>query len=78
MTLNEFITKLEKTPRTWRLMAPRRIRCMKGCPIQALGGAWDQRDGALGLAPGVKASIVTAADRGNNKLRARLLKACGL
>ena len=78
MTLNEFITKLEKTPRTWRLRSKRFIRCRKGCPIDALGGAWHMRDGALGLAPGVKASIVEAADYGNNKLRARLLKACGL
>ena len=84
MTLNEFLKKLEQTPRKWKLDQYGGIRLPRGrfnqCPIEALDGDWIEPDGCLGLARGVRSSIIHAADDGQyrTKLRARLLKACGL
>ena len=78
MTLQEFLDKLAETPREWRLRK-NRLRCMKGCPIDALGGDWGYQNGDLGLAHGTCLRIIIAADnRGAPKTRAKLLKACGL
>ena len=82
MTLNEFLKELRKTPRTW-VATEKGIRLRQDgfiseCPIDAVGGDWGQLDGALALGYGVKERIMSAADGGHSKLRARLLKACGL
>ena len=92
MTLNEVITALAKTPRDWELTnegwGPMRIRRGSSCPISALdprgpqeAGAYHRVADALGIAPRTKLALARAADgrcRRDNKLRLRLLKACGL
>ena len=81
MTLQEFLDKLAKTPRTFHLEAGM-IRCSDGmCPIDAAGGDWILSDGKLGLSKRARNSIVECADNyriAKPRTRARLLKACGL
>ena len=94
MTLNEFITKLAKTPRRWKLienhaLSDRTRWLLRGedehCPLRAVfpGVNPDTWYGPLavkaGMAQRTVNQIMRAADSdGSPKLRARLLKACGL
>jgi len=84
MTKNEFLAKLEQTPRNWHTStsypdSQGSIRNSERlCPIEALDGSWYHDDGGLGLAHGVKSAILNAADGANTKLRSELLKACSL
>ena len=94
MTLNEFIVELEKTPRRWELLGPggallrlaQEESTHDHCPVSAVAGsAYDEcsLDNAgreLGLREGIVTRIANASDElaGGTKLRARLLKACGI
>ena len=92
MTINEFIEKLEKTPRRWRLTKRGLIRCGDSrCPIVTVAGPHYSTSypwGAirhLGIGERTAQWILGASDNPvssdsfNTKyLRVRLLKACGL
>jgi hypothetical protein len=94
LTLEQFLEKLEQTPRDWYLYGSRKvlIRRMKGknaawsqCPVSSLfcRNAGDYRSAALdlGLSQDLAEMIAAAADGWPDHepdLRAKLLKACGL
>jgi len=82
--------KIWRITRRWRWTAADRsrcqllIRCRSGrCPIEVIGnvpsGDHSEAAHALGMDDGTRLSIVLAADDcGQNPLRFRILKACGL
>ena len=80
MTLQEFLDKLANTPRKWGLRAGQ-IRSHGRCPLEVVAGTRSmslskakRRLGLLGAT-----EIMRSADTpSHSKLRARLLKACGL
>lgn len=87
MTLNDFLKKLEKTPRRWKLRkhygVGGAIRSGRRCPVEIVAGTQSASSGVaasrLGLKTRTASRIFHAADnRGDPKLRARLLRACGL
>ena len=83
MTLQQFLDKLAKTPRTFGTNTGSTwIRNASGeCPIDAVGGDWILADGGLGLSKRTRNSIVECADNyriAKPRTRARLLKACGI
>lgn len=85
MTLNEFIKKLEKTPREWKLGFRYFIRAKGQCPIEVIAhvvpGGHHRGAVKLGIRDATRRRIVLAADKATRhdpRLRARLLKACGL
>ncbi len=92
MTIDEFIEKLDKTPREWEVLPHGRLRLWRRCcPITAvhghelMAGAYGLCSLSLGLSAVDAELIVTAADANYQKwisevsdLRSRLLAACGL
>lgn len=87
MTEKQFLEALSKTPRDWELRIEGRClrRSKSMCPISALeaehADCWEYVAQRLGLSNHLALRIVNAADtRGkySKKLRAKLLKACGL
>ena len=90
MTYKQFLARLRKTPRKWRLVrwadGTKRelIRCggvgVLDCPIEVVGGTKDAHDagGAIGLRPGVVWRIIRAADGKPGPTRRDLLRACNL
>lgn len=91
MTLNEFMDALSKTPRKWKFTWADRFRCgpYQLCPIEQVARSkhlpWDRgADVAgrrLGLSDEAIHQIMRAADvklPSTRRLRARLLRACGL
>ena len=86
MTLDDFLNRLEQTPRRWT--DKEKLRLGRMCPITAVGGGRHPAGDAygvaarLGLAPTLAVRIIQAADVRSDlshaDLRARLLKACGL
>lgn len=84
MTLNQFLKELEKTPRRWRADRRGHLRCATGrCPLEAVGetsmGGFFHAAKTLGIPTSQRRRIVSAADgAAYPKLRARLLKACGI
>lgn len=87
MTLQQFLDKLAETGAKWRAGWFRRGRIRDGmgrCPIEVLVGRRNAYSGGdlLGLKFELTLAIIDSADRQGNyydsKLRARLLKACGL
>lgn len=85
MTLNEFLKKLEQTPREWDVTPGgyTALRCGDRCPIEVVAdrqaGEYDQGCYDLGLRSDTAERIINAADYcGEVPLRARLLRACGL
>ena len=90
MTLNEFLIKLAKTPRRWKLghiwRGEQAIIDQWGrCPLQSIphngGPSYATR---LGIRKATTMRIIHAADASTKhgdydpKLRAKLLRACGL
>ena len=89
MTLNQFLTKLRKTPRRWELVTEWgdvRVRQQRTgrCPLEVVAGVkrgrWEEAAYKLGLPDKACESILRAADIASirNHLRLRLLAACGL
>lgn len=94
LTLDEFLKRLRKTPRSWELCGSSLrmdfpgARTHAACPITSLapGGAvaanqWRYVAGELGLPLPLAKQIMHAADGFRDvdyKLRTRLLEACGL
>ena len=85
MTLDEFFRKLRETPRNWEIGPAGAIRQKMCCPLEIVAGTgpgsfW-RAGRKLGLPTALVDEIVEAADEDENhdpKLRARLLRACGL
>lgn len=94
MTLDEFFTLLEKTPRDWFLEGDESIRRIDDtydnacCPLTACDpdgprscGFYRSTADKVGMEFDLACQIAAAADNTNTKyedLRARLLAACGL
>ena len=89
MTLNEFFKKLEKTPRRWKLghiwRGEQAITDQwDRCPIASLGGEKLSYATRLNMRHATTMRVIHAADKStkhsdyDTKLRARLLKACGI
>ena len=92
MTLQQFLDKLAETPKRWvvgddGMGARMGIRLDEKCPIEAVAGMpahhITRARSLLGLAPRTAQRVMYAADYTlgegyDPKLRARLLKACGL
>ncbi len=91
MTLEEFLTELEKTPRDWHIESDGVIRNRRNeCPACVVSNAlrhtryalaWDDAAKALGMLRADGAAIAEAADEetGHDRaLRERLMQACGL
>lgn len=93
MTLDQFLEKLEQTPRRWHLLSGDALRMSNedfsgwcnACPVSSVSGlhaglAWEVAD-AVGLCANDVIEVIRAADNQNGhdpELRQRLLKACGL
>jgi hypothetical protein len=84
MTLNEFLVKLEATPREWRV-SDGALRLGQHCPLSAVADEQpcniSLSSFALGLDSYLAHDIANAADShvtAHKPLRAQLLKACGL
>ena len=84
MTLKQFLVRLRKTPRDWRLTDQGSIRRARSqCPMSALVGTGSNNYLSAGekLAlpePDVHEIAYAADSRARSKLRSQLLKACGL
>lgn len=86
MKIAEFLEKLSKTPRKWRLEGTA-IRCESGlCPVEAVAGtgpmsAYGRGGPKLGIPRYIIVRIVCGADDltpRHSLWRKRLLKACDL
>ena len=80
MTFQEFLDKLAKTPRRWKLRDGQ-IRSRGRCLLEVVAGtrsmSLSKAKRRLGLLEATE--IMRAADvPSHSKLRARLLKACGI
>ena len=86
MTIDEFIKRLEKTPREWKLRADGAIRLHQCCPITAVDGRglpateYAECVMRLGLSQIEARWLVEAADNWQmgEHLRSYLLAACDL
>ena len=89
MTLNQFLTKLRKTPRDWKFIGSRIRRCEGDkyfCPITSLCSKYFRVNAYRDAAKYLKMSsrgykkVVEAADSNFSapEFRKKLLKACGL
>lgn len=85
MTIDEFIKRLEKTPRRWHVLPDGRLRLQRRyCPITAVHGMKAAKDWRmclpmLEMSEGDGLAIVDASDDPfPTQLRKRILAACGL
>ena len=83
MTYKQFLARLRKTPRKWRLVEGRKIRCGNRCPMEVACGLRAGDYGIADIAGGVLKveKIAFAADekdRSTHTIRRDLLRACGL
>lgn len=89
MELDEFLAKLAESPRGWQLWSSKKmIRRNSMCPISVLRGffacSYQSAATALGIDSRLAEKIATAADAEQDptselgKIRAKLLRACGL
>lgn len=84
MTEQEFFDKLEKCGHKFALDNLGMIRTIETdrpmCPIEAVGGRWNDRDGGLGLEQDLTTTIVNSSDRASwrwsTEMRHKLLYAC--
>lgn len=87
MTIDQFLDKLAKTPRNWRLGREGRIRIdtdfgvhcpLMACADEECGGGYSAAE-SLGIIGSDVDLIIKAADqRKNTNLRRHMLIACGL